>query len=382
MGEHTQRRRVLASGLAAVLWLASGLINSAFTWNSVLSGSVGGVMPATVPGVFWGAPSVWSAAVALVGAVSVAIAHYAVTRSVPVQLGRSATVIIAWSAAVGAGAVVGLASDFATIAAALPAARLQWLLDGLGNQAAVGAYWGLVQGWLPALLVASTASLGAGTSRPDGAQARPRAGRAVLSGAVVLVLLGVGSLGFASQRAAHVASIQEDAIANGFDEESGALPDPYAEGTSVPTVKPHAPDRDPALCGDDQAMVLLGDGDAATGHRTQSIELMNFSDTVCSAEGYIDIAFADQNGHALSVKLVRGGSFMTTDAGPERIDIPAGGRAIARLGWNANSTNGELVATTLYAAPFAGDTRGSWPVQTDIIDGSTVNITAWELIAP
>ena len=70
---------------------------------------------------------------------------------------------------------------------------------------------------------------------------------------------------------------------------------------------------------------------------------------------------------------------MTTDVGAQRVELPAGESAITYLGWDANSTRGALVASTLYAAPFAGETRGSWPVKTDIIEGSSVAVTAWTL---
>lgn len=108
---------------------------------------------------------------------------------------------------------------------------------------------------------------------------------------------------------------------------------------------------------------------------------MNFSEQSCVIEGYLDIAFADQNGHELNIDLEHGSSFMATDPGSEPVTVPAGGYAIAYLGWDANATAGELVARTLFAAPVAGDTRGSWPVELDIVEDATVSVTAWELSA-
>ncbi|QHF22823.1 hypothetical protein GTU73_01585 [Rathayibacter sp. VKM Ac-2804] len=49
-------------------------------------------------------------------------------------------------------------------------------------------------------------------------------------------------------------------------------------------------------------------------------------------EGYPDLAFADQNGNTVDVDFVRGGSFMTEDAGPVRVEIPAGAE-VAVTGW-------------------------------------------------
>ena len=91
------------------------------------------------------------------------------------------------------------------------------------------------------------------------------------------------------------------------------------------------------------------------------------------------MAFGDQNQHLLEVTLDHGGSFMAQDPGPQRIEVPAGGYAISVLGWDAASTQGALVTTTVYAAPTAGMTRGSWPIDLDIVEGSTVAVTAWAI---
>jgi hypothetical protein len=356
------------------------MVNSAFAAHSLLSGSIGGVMPATIRSLIWFQPSVLSLVVALVGAVGIALIYGAIAYLASRVGSRSASFIIAWFAAVAAGVVVGLASDIATMVASLPAPRLQWILNGLGAQAAVGGYWGFVQGWIPALLGMFLARQPHAENSP--VDSTERWSKAVVAGAVAIALVIVASINVASERIARIEATQTDAIANGFDESSGALPDPYANGTPVATAAPRELPRDDKWCDEKQAMLILGGSDAATGHRTLAIEWMNFSDAPCIAEGYLDIAFADQNGNALDVDVVHGGSFLTTDPGPQPIEIPAGESAIAHLGWNASATSGALVATTVYAAPVAGDIRGSWPAETDIVEGSTVNVTAWELRPP
>ena len=376
------RRRWIAAGIAGASWLVSGAINGAFSWNGFLPGSIGAVMPATIPGFVWARPALSALAIALVGAAAVALLHSRITAAASVAGRRTAGLLVAWFAAVAAGALTGLALDVATIVGALPPPRLQMALDGLGTQAAVGAYWGLAQGWLPALLLVDSPSVSPPAASPQTEDPQSRAHRALLLGATVVALLAVVPLGVAGQRAAVTAAAHEQAISSGFDEDSGALPDPYAVGTPVATTAPQPVERDPAWCTPDQAMILLGDSDAATGHRTLSVRLMNFSDTPCGAAGYPDIAFADQNGNALTVDVVPGSSFMATDPGPQPLEIPAGGYAIARLGWDANPTAGALVATTMYGAPFAGDARGSWPISSDIVEDSTVHVTAWELSPP
>lgn len=363
--------------VAALLWLASGAISSALSWNGVLGGSIGGILPATQPLYIWAQPQPWPVASAIFGGVAVAVTHRAITR-ISAAEDRRRLVVVVWFAAIAAGGLVGLAADIAIIFSSLPPARAQMLLNGLGTSASVGAYWGLVQGWIPAVLVSrfGTADV---SETPTSATWPRRHASALIAGAAVLALVAFTATGIAGLRAARTVATQQEAISNGFDDDSGALPDPYAEGTPVPSIAPDGIQPAPDWCVPEQAMLLLGDRDAATGHRSYSIRLMNFSDEPCVIEGYPDIAFADQNNNALDVTVEDGGSFMATDPGAARIEIPAGGAAIAYLGWNANSTDGVLIASTMYAAPFAGETRGSWPITSDIIEGATVAVTAWAL---
>jgi hypothetical protein len=288
--------------------------------------------------------------------------------------------MIVWFAAILAGALVGFAADAATIIDAVPPGRLQMLLNGLGTQAGIGAYWGLVQGWIPALVLAVLARRRAHVPRTSADGAEPsRRGLVILSVTVVVALVAVAGVGVAGLRDAQTVAVQQEAVANGYDESSGALPDPYAEGVPVPTVAPDAASPAADWCTPDQAMMLLGEPDAATGHRVYSVTLMNFADAPCVVEGYPDFAFADQNDHLLDVTIEQGGSFMATDPGVQRVEIPAQGSAVTYLGWDAAATGGQLVATKLYAAQYAGAVRGSWPVSVDVVEGSTVSVTAWAL---
>ena len=68
---------------------------------------------------------------------------------------------------------------------------------------------------------------------------------------------------------------------------------------------------------------------------------------------------------------------MAQDPGPQRVEVPAKGQAIAVLGWDAASPHGALVTNTVWAAPVPGMVRGSWPIELDIVEGSTVAVTAW-----
>jgi hypothetical protein len=67
-------------------------------------------------------------------------------------------------------------------------------------------------------------------------------------------------------------------------------------------------ERDPEWCTPEQPMPLMGEADAAATHRVLSIRL-SFSEDACVIAGYLDVAFADQNGHELTVDLNQGSSF-------------------------------------------------------------------------
>ena len=366
--------------IAAVLWVASGAINGALVWNGFLSGSIGAILPDTIPLFVWARTPLWAALAALIGACAVVVIHRLVMRLVGEMQSTRTRFVIVWFATIEAGALVGFAADATTIIDAFPPRRLQMLLNGLGTQAGIGAYWGLVQGWIPALVLAVLARRRARVPRTstDGRESSRR-GLVILSAVVVVALAAVVGIGVAGVRDANTVAAQQDAVANGFDESSGALPDPYAEGDSVPTVAPDAASPAANWCTPDQAMMLLGAQDAATGHRVYSVTLMNSSDAPRVVEGYPDFAYADQNDHLLDVTIEHGSSFLATDPGVQRVEIPAGGSAITHLGWGAAATGGQLVATRMYAAQYAGAVRGSWPVSLDVVAGSTVHVTAWAL---
>jgi hypothetical protein len=62
-------------------------------------------------------------------------------------------------------------------------------------------------------------------------------------------------------------------------------------------------ERDPEWCTPEQPMPLMGEADAAATHRVLSIRL-SFSEDACVIAGYLDVAFADQNGHELLSRRV------------------------------------------------------------------------------
>lgn len=362
----------MASAVAGALWVLAGALRFAFAQTTSPWSRLAGIVPATAPAYTWGTPGSWPLVTVLLGALGVAAWYLLLVVLARRRDAASVGLVLGWFAAVAAGAIVGIAIDAISVIADFPIVGLLAFTSQLGQAAAAGAFWGLVTGWMPALIVARAPAVAGARA------ARLRIAVAATAVAALALFVGAGVLG---QRAGRVASAQAAAVSEGADPAQGGLPDPYAEGDPVPTAAPASGPLDPAWCTPDKATPLRGELSAATGHRVLPVQLMNFSDEPCVIEGYLDVAFADRNGHELAVTVAPGSSFMAADPGPQRIEVPAGGYAVAYLGWDAAATAGALVATTLYVAPTAGIVRGSWPVEVDIVEGSKVEITAWQLQA-
>lgn len=360
---------VLAGLILAALWIIAGGIGRLTGSDVVITRllSFVGVGPLQVNE--WMLPGLWTLATLLgAAAVLTSVTWFVAERA---HGGRRPFVAL-WFAAIIASTVLGLCVDLTRALTYLADFGVRGATAVVVEVAPVAAYWGVVSGWIPALLVFRRV-------QPDGP--RPRAWPAIVAVLVSAMLLVVVSSLADAARQQQI--IQENAEAQGLTEEGGAFPDPTAEGDPVPAVAPgvSAPELEPEWCTSDKAMLLLGGSDAATGHRGQVIHLMNFSDEPCVVEGYPDIAFADQNGNLLDVEVLPGSSFMAADPGVARITVPAQGQAMSVIGWDANATDGALVARQLYAAPIPGLERGSWPVELDVVAGSGVEVTAWTLDA-
>ncbi|GAA5088661.1 hypothetical protein GCM10025760_11430 [Microbacterium yannicii] len=368
--------RLLASStLAAALWLVVVIVRWAFSQIQSGAAQLSTLVPEVMPsGLLWGESGGWFVIAVVIGAIAVAMVHALLTT----LAGRAGALFVAsWLATVAAGALVGLAFDIATAWSSLAMFGPRGLLVGeFGAGAAAGALWGLAAGWMPGLV----ARVPAPAHSHSGGATRVRRPVWLLPAAAVAVVAVVAGGVLADQARTDAIQAEVDAqreieAQNTF----GALPDPNAQGEPVPTAAAASGELDPQWCTRDKATLLKGEPDAATGHRGLAIQLMNFSEEPCVIEGYPDIAFGDQNAHLLAVTIEAGSSFMTQDLGPQRIEVPAGGYAVAHLGWDAASPHGALVTKTVYAAPTAGMERGSWPIDLDIVEGSTVAVTAWAL---
>ena len=360
-------RGVTAGLILAALWLLAG--GAARLWGSDIVVtrllSFFGVGP--VQANTWGLPAAWTPVMlVLVAAVLVSVTWFVSDRVAPSGRGIWAL----WFAAVIAGAVLGLGLDAIRAISYLQDFGLRGLTVAVVESAPVTTYWAVMSGWIPAVLL----------GRRDGQAAPPVRARTALISALVSVALFVIGGGLADD-ARQQDIIRENAAQQATTDDTGALIDPTAVGDPVAETAPGvgAPTLQTDACTSDRATLILGAADGATGHRAQAIHLVNVSEQPCVIEGYPDIAFADQNGHALDVEVVPGSSFLATDDGSATITVPPQGQATAVLGWDANATAGALVARQLYAARLPGLERGSWPVELDIVAGSTVEVTAWKL---
>lgn len=363
-------RRSSVSAAAGGAWLVVVAL-AAVVSLTPLSRVQQAVLPSGVTPYVPSWPAPWGVLLPVAGAIAIAVVHAAILRVVRSDAPFATT----WLAAVAAGAVVGLTIDMVLVFGhAVTDGWAMWVLE-LGSRAAVGAYWGLLYGWIPGIVARRRARRSL-ADEPVATRPVPAVVAAAAAAVALVVLGGVQVLG---DEATQAQLREEQAQTEPAPADGSARPDPDAEGTPVPERADGAGVVGTDGCTPERAMVLIGDVDGATGHRGLRLELMNFSDSPCVIEGYPDIAFGDQNAHLLDISVEHGSSFMAADPGPSRIEIPAGGSAVATIGWDANSTHGMLVGQTLWAAVLAGEARGSKPVVTDVIAGSGVTVTAWAL---
>ena len=361
------RRLLLSAAIVAALWMATAGARDALLQIPSGIAQLSSLLPELVPTSLTAYQAGgFGIAATVVGGVVLGVVFFVIVALVRHQ---GARFVSSWFALVVAAALIGLGFDLGAGWSWIVSYGPRGLLSsGFGVAAAAGALWGLAVGWIPALI--------ARVSVAEPAPARPPLWPVPVAAAAVAAVVIAGAVTDAGRNAAieaEVAAQQEIDAASSF----GALPDPDAAGVPVPATADATVPDDPQWCTEDRATVLKGEPDAATGHRGMPLELFNFSEQPCVIEGYPDVAFGDQNGHLLDFTIEHGGSFMAQDSGPQRIEIPAGGSAVTVLGWDAASPHGALVTNTVWAAPTPGMVRGSWPLELDIVEGSTVSVTAW-----
>ncbi|MEV7649402.1 DUF4232 domain-containing protein [Arthrobacter sp. NPDC089319] len=390
----SSRRRaalVLAVASSAVWLLTSGVFALLAASGRPLTMSVVGlVFPATLPA--WLASSVapWPLAAVLVAALAVGGATFALAplataaadgaTTAATRLRRGTLTLALWFIVILAAAATGGLVALGGIAADWPPARLLQLASPVVPAVSTAAYWGLAWGWLPAVLAArpllrqaaSSDLVDSATRSEPGFPSWLRPVPAVLF--AVLLIAAFPLAQNANQAAAPAPPAAEP------------LPEPVIYGSplvsaAVESGAPESPtpEGEPWCTGGDTA-VVLGGGDAATGHRAQELRISNTGEAACLLARYPDIAFDDEGGSAMSVLVFRGGTFMTDDPGLEPVMLQPGASARAVLGWNAMATAGDTPAGAVLVAPYAGTDREKLPVALDIVNGGAVAVTAWQAV--
>lgn len=234
---------------------------------------------------------------------------------------------------------------------------------------ASAAQWGLVFGWIPALVAVA---LDKGAPDHGGSQRR-----AIVVPAAVVFLLAALGLGVAAPQAhaAVQAQIQAD---NLTPQEPESPQEPIPTGTPVPLVAPGDWQIDPLWCTSGQLAMSAGMPDAAAGSRGMVIHAQNVSDAACVIESYPDVAFSNSVTSAIDVSVDHGGGMLGGDPGVTRIELQPGAEVVATLTWSA-MPRGDA-AGWVYVAGYHGAERQMVQVETDIT-GGTVSVTAWGLPA-
>lgn len=371
-------------------WLASSVVPWPLAAVLVSALAVGGVAFALAPLASAAArPGTATAAgrtPAATGAVSAAAGHTPGITSAGTA--RRGTVILAlWCVVILAAAVTGGLVALGGIAANWPPSRLLELASPVVPAVSTAAYWGVLWGWLPAVLAARpllqqavAGPTSPATSARSASRDEPgsRSWLRPLPAALFAVLLVAA---FPLAQSANQAAAPAPPVAE-------PLPEPVVYGSppvsaAVESGAPESVNPDPEggrWCTGGDTAVVLGGGDAATGHRAQELLINNTGEAACTLARYPDIAFDDEGGSAMSVLVFRGGTFMTDDPRLEPVVLQPGTSARALLGWNAMAAAGDTRVGTVLAAPYAGTEREKLPVVLDIVNGGAVAVTAWQAV--
>ncbi len=222
-----------AAVLALGLWLCTAVL-SGLSGNS---GSpairlIGSLLPPTVPSRLWQWSPVWAGLVVGFVGLTLAITWLALARP-------SRQFLALWFAAVVAGVVASVPWSLGMIIASYPPPRASFLLSAAGDSLVLSAFWGVVFGWIPALVAAGT------LRGPDASAPPPPTQRRLawlLPVALVLTLVASTAVVVAGARDARAASLAEQAQAG-----ENPVPEPGVVVTPPAAIAPDAPRRRPRL---------------------------------------------------------------------------------------------------------------------------------------
>jgi hypothetical protein len=268
---------------------------------------------------------------------------------------------VAGSAVLGAGLVV----------AEWPPSRKIYIFDSVMPLLFSGAYWGVIWGWVPALLAAYSGTqrqASPGQVRSDGGAGRRWNRPLAVFTAVSLTLLVM------------MPTLKTDPSTDAVVEPE-VLPTQEPVVYGAEPVGPSLGAADPGWCTGDEVLSTVGGWDAATGHRGARIIIQNTGDRTCILQGYPDLAFEDTDGWAMGITAVHGGSFMTEDTAGGPVSLAPGQAASADIGWNGTSGAGMSRVGTLLVAPFAGTLRQELEADIDLTEPGFLTVTRWAPVA-
>ena len=227
--------------------------------------------------------------------------------------------------------------------------------------------WGLLWGWIPALITALC-----GSTTPTRATGR----RALLVGIVLVLAFATLASGACLASATHGAALSARTEVAAPDPPTPTQP---AAPTDAPaavaeTAAPDFPER----CAADDVEVAIAGFDAATGSRFLTFEARNTSASTCDLQGAPDLAFASEQGNAIRPEIV---ARDRTTAGDPVTSAPValapGGTARADLVWRAPT--GRPAELTVLLAPWPGAERIAVSEVLDVVDGADMALTPWYL---
>ncbi|WP_345376722.1 DUF4232 domain-containing protein [Frondihabitans cladoniiphilus] len=280
--------------------------------------------------------------------------------------GRLLRAAVGWLIGVLAGALTAAVWLLAASLADREPTGLQWAFrEDLPATLAAGLF-GVVWGWLPALVHGWPAA---------------RAGRpaTVVTVAVSLVVAVLASAGLVNGLSA---STRQDRIAAGgtLNGLPNSTPIPTPTPTPPPRIAPHPVMPGADWCADADVSITASGVQGALGNRAMTLVLTNRGAKPCVVDGYPDVAFAGTDSGAVAATITDGSSYVAHDPGAKPITIAPGSTADSVLGWGAGAPG--ATAVTVLVAPYAGAVRSPLNVTTGITDQNTVDVTAWATPTP
>ncbi|WP_116214640.1 DUF4232 domain-containing protein [Streptomyces olivoreticuli] len=162
------------------------------------------------------------------------------------------------------------------------------------------------------------------------------------------------------------------------------VPAPRPAGPLSADPTPHPADEfAPLACPASGLLVRTGPSDAAMGLRVLTIEVSNCGKEEQVVNGYPDVRILDRDRRPVEVELERGAKSILAqedfDAGPVRLTLPPGQKAVAALAWRntvdmaGSPVNGAYVSV----APVPGSARQDVPETIDLGTTGKLGLSAW-----